>query len=60
MDWFNSLVWSSTCPHKRETPTSRVPTEKKFSDFIINKDEETIGECTKPPGRPVDKTKEEG
>ena len=39
--------------------TSRVPTEEKFSDFIINKDKETIGECTEPPARPVGKTREE-
>lgn len=38
---------------KEKVLTSRVPTEEKFSDLIINKDEKTIGESTKPPGRPV-------
>lgn len=32
-------------------PTSRVPAKEKFSDLIINEDEETVWECTKPPGR---------
>lgn len=41
---------------KEKILTSRVPTEEKFSDFIINKDEKTVGERTKPPARPVGKT----
>lgn len=41
------------------TCTSRVPAEEKFSDLIINKDEEAVWESTEPPGRPVDKTREQ-
>lgn len=39
--------------------TSRVPAEEKFSDLIINKDEETIGESAEPPGWPVCKRREQ-
>lgn len=39
--------------------TSRVPAEEKFSDLIIDEDEETVGESTEPPGWPVDKKGEQ-
>ena len=32
--------------------TSGVPADEEFSDFIIDKDEETVGERAQPPGRP--------
>lgn len=39
--------------------TSRVPAEDKFSNLIIYKDEKTIGKSTKPPARPVGKTRKQ-
>ena len=52
--WFNGVK----CLLRETTLTSRVPTEEKFSDLIINKDEKTVGECAKPPGRSVGMTRE--
>lgn len=46
------------CNELNTIRTSRVPAEEKFSDLIINEDEETVGESTEPPGRPVDKRRE--
>ena len=40
---------------KETTLTSRIPADEQFSDFIINKDEKTIWECTEPPAGSVDK-----
>lgn len=44
---------------ERKTLTTRVSTEEKFSNFIVYKDEKTIGKCTKPPCGPVGKTREQ-
>lgn len=35
--------------------TSRVSANDEFSDFVVNKDEETVRKRTKPPGEPEEK-----
>ena len=39
--------------------TSGVPADEEFSDFIIDEDEETVGERAQPPGRPEEEEGEE-
>ena len=39
--------------------TSGVPADEEFSDFIVDKDEETVGERAQPPGRPEGGEEEE-
>jgi len=42
------------CCREAEERTSGVPADEEFSDFIIDEDEETVGEGAEPPARPGD------
>ena len=58
----------SSCPapfppashlYPRQPLTPGVPAQDEFADFVVDEDEETVGEGTEPPAGPAEKREEE-
>lgn len=46
------------CPASPLTPG--VPAQDEFADFVVDEDEETVGEGTEPPAGPAETGEQEG